>query len=187
MGSSRTREARPWVRNSGLNHFSSHHRGMAMGAWDDSCAVWYFEMQKVAAIAHFHSLKCRKWWHLHTFSYFWYLQVLFLTTVTHLWLLCIAPGFVLNDSYSVFATFDASKCCFWRRLHTFGTVRVTKTCSKNLIENCARNTCPKNLITKMLPEWCQNHPKIILKSSQNHPKIILKSAYNHIQIILKSP
>ena len=68
VGSSRTREARPWVRNSGLNHFSSHHRGMAMGAWGDSCTVWYFEMQKVTAVAHFDTLKCRKWQQLHTLT-----------------------------------------------------------------------------------------------------------------------
>ena len=60
VGSTRTREARPWVRNSGLNHFSSHHRDMTMGAWDDNCTVRYFEMQKVTAIAHFDTLKCRK-------------------------------------------------------------------------------------------------------------------------------
>ena len=53
----------------------------------------------------------------------------------------------------------------------FSKKTAWKTCPKNLIEKCARKTCPKNLIAKMMPEWCQNHPKIILKSSQNHPKI----------------
>ena len=67
VGSSRTREARPWVRNSGLYHFSSHHRGMTIGAWDDSCTNWYFEMQEVTAVAHFDTLICRKWQQLHTF------------------------------------------------------------------------------------------------------------------------
>ena len=91
--SSRTREARPWVRNPGLNHFSSHQRGMAMDAWGDSCTVWYFEMQKVTAVAHFDTMKYRQWQQLHTLT-LWsaesngsytlsHLEMKKVTTVTH--------------------------------------------------------------------------------------------------------
>ena len=62
-------------------------------------------------------------------------------TFTHFCLLLTPPSLVFDDCYTLLPTFDTSKSCFWRQLHTV-TPRLNDRCVQKILHEPYEPTSP---------------------------------------------